>query len=62
VRVIWDWLNPLLETGRNIDLAFFSWLEGLATSPDQEARNFLSAGLGDRSFPVSRVWPVPHRR
>ena len=45
VDVIWKWLDPLLETGADIDPRFFVWLEKLATSDDIATRNFLSAGL-----------------
>ncbi len=45
VDVIWDWLDPLLEAGRDIDPALFGWMEGLATSPEQATRTFLKVGL-----------------
>src|SRR4051812_10691313 len=45
VDVIWEYLNPLLQSGREIDGAFFVWLEELATSSSQATRNFLTAGL-----------------
>lgn len=59
VDVIWDWLNPLLENGSEIDPAFFVWLEDLATSPEQATRTFLKVGLlevmGDNPRSLERL-------
>jgi hypothetical protein len=44
-EVIFGYLDPLLENQGPIDSGFFDWLEGLATSPRVETRNFLKAGL-----------------
>ena len=59
VEVIFDWLNPLLADGRDIDSRFFDWMEALATSPNLATRHFLSAGLlevmGDDARGLARL-------